>query len=249
MDIYSILASKPHNPHYINRYINFIEQCQQKNVGYEGSTAGHHICPQANDMFPEYKNFRYYPWNRAELTQRQHNIAHLLLWKTYRNKSMTFAWNMMKGDRNRSDEFILDYKKYMSEIGKENYDGKIACILEDGSYIRVSKEDFDNGGYFGNCKGKVVVKNKENVIFQVLKTDLRYLSGELVPISTDTVTVSIDGGNTFFRIDVSEYNKEIHTAPCSGKITVKDKKGKTYQVLKTDPRYLSGELVAFMEGK
>jgi len=31
MDIYKILASKPHNPHYLNRYIRFIEWCQLAN--------------------------------------------------------------------------------------------------------------------------------------------------------------------------------------------------------------------------
>ena len=249
MDIYTILASKPHNPHYLNRYINFIQQCQQKNVDYEGSTSGHHICPKANDMFPEYKDFRYYSWNKADLTPRQHDIAHLLLWKIYRNKSMTFAWNMMKGDRNRSTDFITDHKKYMSEMGKEKYDGKIACILEDGSYIRVFKEDFNNGGYFGNCKDKVVVKNNENIVFQVPKKDPRYLSGELVPVSKDIIIVSSDGGKTYFGVNASDYDEEIHTTPCFGKVTVKDKEGKTYQVSKTDTRYLSGELVPFMKGK
>ena len=54
MDIYSILSSKPHNPHYLNRYITFIEQCQQKNVDYHGYVENHHICQKADDMFPEY---------------------------------------------------------------------------------------------------------------------------------------------------------------------------------------------------
>ena len=83
MDIYPILASKPHNLHYLNRYINFIKQCQQKNIGYEGYVENHHICPKAKDMFPEYENFRQHPWNRAVLTARQHFIAHLILWKSY----------------------------------------------------------------------------------------------------------------------------------------------------------------------
>jgi hypothetical protein len=249
MDIYSILARKPHNLHYLNRYINFIEQCQLKNVGYTGPTASHHICPQANDMFPEYKDFRYHPWNRVDLTPRQHDIAHLLLWKIYRNKSMTFAWNIMKSGRNRSDEFISDHRKYMSEMGKEKYDNKIACIIEDGSYIRVSKEDFDTGEYFGNCKGKVVVKNKENIVFQVSKEDPRYLSGELVGVTTGMVTVSADGGKSFIHIPKHNYDYNIHVGPSTGKVTVKDKNGNTLHVTLEDSRYLSGELVHIMKGK
>lgn len=83
MDIYSILASKPHNSHYLNKYITFIQKCQLKNTNYNGNIEKHHICPKANDMFPEYKSFLIYPWNKAFLTHRQHFIAHILLWKTY----------------------------------------------------------------------------------------------------------------------------------------------------------------------
>lgn len=83
MDIYSILASKPHNPHYLNRYIKFIQECQQKNVGYEGYTENHHICPRANDLFPEYEKFSLNPWNCAALTARQHIIAHIILYYAY----------------------------------------------------------------------------------------------------------------------------------------------------------------------
>jgi hypothetical protein len=85
MDIYSILASKPHNHHYLNRYIEFIQNCQLKNVNYEGYTEKHHICPKADDMFPEYKSFIDYPWNCAVLTARQHIIAHLILCKVFPN--------------------------------------------------------------------------------------------------------------------------------------------------------------------
>ena len=37
IDIYSTLSSIPHNPHYLKRYINFIEGCKQKNVDIEGN--------------------------------------------------------------------------------------------------------------------------------------------------------------------------------------------------------------------
>ena len=85
MAIYSILSSKPHNPHYLNRYITFIEQCQQKNVDYHGYVENHHICPKADDMFPEYIDFTLHPWNKAPLTPRQHIIAHQILSKTFPN--------------------------------------------------------------------------------------------------------------------------------------------------------------------
>jgi len=79
-DIYAILASKPHNSHYLKRYVKFIFSCTHQPGEY---TEKHHICPKATDLFPEYRSFRQYPWNRVVLTARQHIIAHLLLWKSF----------------------------------------------------------------------------------------------------------------------------------------------------------------------
>lgn len=91
MDIYSILASKPHNPHYLNRYWKFIQSCQvaNQNLSKDTYTEKHHICPKAKDLFPEYKDFKKNDWNKVVLTARQHIISHLLLWKTYGGSQTT----------------------------------------------------------------------------------------------------------------------------------------------------------------
>jgi hypothetical protein len=80
--ILSILSSKPHNPHYLNRYVKFIEWCasQPKTEDYYES---HHICPKAKDLFPGYKDLILNKWNSIDLTARQHIIAHVILWKTF----------------------------------------------------------------------------------------------------------------------------------------------------------------------
>lgn len=87
IDIYSILASKPHNPHYLKRYIKFIENCEKSNSIKSkeelGKTNNHHICPKAQDLFPEYASFKEYSFNSIILTVRQHFIAHWMLMKTY----------------------------------------------------------------------------------------------------------------------------------------------------------------------
>jgi hypothetical protein len=99
MTIYAIneiLSSKSHNPHYLNRYIRFIEGCREVNEDYTGYTEKHHICPQAKDLFPEYKSLKKHPWNLVVLTPRQHFIAHRLLWKSYPEmKSMQQAFFLM----------------------------------------------------------------------------------------------------------------------------------------------------------
>jgi hypothetical protein len=252
MDIYSILSSKPHNPHYINRYITFIEQCQQKNVGYEGYVERHHICPRAKDMFPEYEDFRLHPWNCAILTPRQHDIAHTFLWKIYRNRSMTWARNiMMRNGGSRSKVFDADHRKYLSEIGKENYDGKIPAVDKEGKYIRVSKEELEaNDNLSGSCKGKVVVKDDSGRIMQVSIDDPRYISGELSFIATGKVSVRNEEGVTFqVSIDDPRYISGELVSVQKGKVTVKDCNGNTLSVDVNDPRYISGELVPFTKGK
>jgi hypothetical protein len=54
IDIYSILSSIPHNPHYLERYIKFIKGCKQKNLILEGYSEYHHICPRS--LFPKYES-------------------------------------------------------------------------------------------------------------------------------------------------------------------------------------------------
>jgi hypothetical protein len=111
-----ILFSKPNNPHYLKRYIRFIEGCQEVNEDFAGYTEKHHICPQAKDLFPEYKSLKKHPWNCAILTPRQHFIAHHLLWKAYPEmKSMQQAFFLMCHKNNNK----LDSRTY-SRLSEEN---------------------------------------------------------------------------------------------------------------------------------
>lgn len=106
MNIYEILATKPHNSHYLKRYINFIDLCLLKNktLSKNEYTETHHICPKADDLFPEYKDLRINRWNSIKLTARQHIIAHIILWKTY-GKSQYLAANYMVNVQNSSTKF------------------------------------------------------------------------------------------------------------------------------------------------
>jgi hypothetical protein len=83
--IIEILKSKPHNLHYLNRYIKFIDSCKTKNHDLSFNTyfETHHILPKAKELFPEYKDLRKYKWNAIKLTARQHIVAHIMLWKVY----------------------------------------------------------------------------------------------------------------------------------------------------------------------
>lgn len=125
MSIYTkILRSVKHDKRHLDRYINFMTFCERynnKNTKQEVYVA-HHICPR--EMFPEYESFGKNPWNRIYLTERQHFIAHIMLWKVYGNKSMTFAANMLsnfQGIRYTSrlyERLRLDFRKSISETNK-----------------------------------------------------------------------------------------------------------------------------------
>lgn len=84
-NIFEILQSKPHNPHYLRRYYNFINACSKINSTKSKEeldyTEKHHICPKS--LFKEFKNFRIHQWNCSVLTFRQHFISHWLLYKSY----------------------------------------------------------------------------------------------------------------------------------------------------------------------
>lgn len=149
MDIYSVLLSKPHNPHYLNRYITFIKQCQLKNVEYEGYVEKHHICPKAKDMFPEYESFNKHPWNCAVLTARQHFVAHMMLWKAYPGSySQTIAINLMIKNSTIKNSKVYekmrrDYYEYLESrkhIMSEKTSTRMKEKIENGNHVFLTKE-------------------------------------------------------------------------------------------------------------
>lgn len=114
MNIYAILSSKPHNAHYLNRYIKFIESRTQASCGED-----HHICPKADDLFPEYKSLNIFPWNKITLSFREHYIAHLLLHKAYGN-SQSRAFYMMSSINNCGGRLYESAKTKFVEWLKHN---------------------------------------------------------------------------------------------------------------------------------
>src|ERR1035437_217606 len=113
-DIYSILLSKPHNPHYLNRYWKFINLCIKSNsILILSDTEKHHICPKAKDLFPEYTTFKEFPWNKVILTIRQHKISHWILYKAYKGSQTSAFWLMQGTISGRLYEKLkLEYIEY-----------------------------------------------------------------------------------------------------------------------------------------
>lgn len=84
-DIRNMAIHKVKSIHYFERYLKLLEwfttinKSTNKGIYLES----HHLLPKADDMFPEYKSFKDYPWNKVRLTARQHFIAHWVLWKAF----------------------------------------------------------------------------------------------------------------------------------------------------------------------
>jgi hypothetical protein len=112
VDIYEILSSKPHNPHYLKRYYKFIVGCREKNKNLPVDTylEQHHICPKALDLFPEYRDLKKFAWNSIHLTAEQHIIAHVILWKAYKG-SQSQALECMLGLFNANTNQHLSNRK------------------------------------------------------------------------------------------------------------------------------------------
>ena len=113
--IYVLLKQSSVSDHLLHRYIKYINSCIQSNQNNptKEHTEKHHILPK--EMFPEYKSFNKFPWNCAELTIRQHMIAHYILWKLTNHSSQLSAFYLMSSGRgkfpNRQDTYLAKQAK------------------------------------------------------------------------------------------------------------------------------------------
>lgn len=206
MDIYSILSSKPHNSHYLNKYIQFITRCQQKNQGYQGYTERHHICPKS--MFPEYRSFIYNPWNCVILTARQHFIAHMILWKTYNNAQMTRAFGAMSSNFDiKNSKLYQNIREKYSKIVSKQMKNTVTIRNKDGKCTRIDKSDFDsNHMIYGSTKGMTYAIDMAGNSHYVKKDDPRFATGELKGNNAGTITIT--NGKTNKRIKPEEFIPE-----------------------------------------
>jgi hypothetical protein len=166
--IYGILASKPHNPHYLRRYLKFILSCLSKDES-TGFVEDHHICPKSKDLFPEYKSFKKHPWNKATLTGRQHFIAHWMLWKAY-GGSQSYAFMSMANGQ--------EYSKRQQRQAKVN--SRTYSMVREQAYKDLSVQR----------RGKANYRDKDGVSIYCRTDDPRVLSGELTSNTLGTCVLS-----------------------------------------------------------
>lgn len=161
LDIQTILESKPHNPHYLKRYVKFIEYCRRQS--YDGHTERHHICPKAKDLFPEHKDAT---WNYVDMSARHHIFAHVLLWKAFKGSQAT-ALDAMLGKFNSSTNHRLKHR-----------------IVPPSYIIRYLAKTREDAGIRKGVlhKGKAVYKNSEGDKFYLDIDDPQIQAQNLVGI-------------------------------------------------------------------
>lgn len=238
MDIYSILSSKPHNPHYLHKYIRFINNCQLKNVGYKGYTERHHICPKASDMFPEYKSFTQHPWNCVQLTLKQHYIAHLLLYKSYPDIRGAYLglWRMMssKPEKNKIPIYKNLKIKVKSGCG-ERMKGKTIIKTEVG-YEQISCDVYSPIIHDHANKNMVVIKVGDREYTRI--TSEEYQNGDFQHNTKNKAVVKDVDGNTF-QVDINDerYLSGELVGHTKGLRVVKDNMGQKF--MSNDPNLTS----------
>lgn len=167
MNILSILQSKPHNSHYLNRYYKFIQLCQEKNATID--VEAHHICPKAKDLFPEYTDGSVYTWNIVNLTYRQHLLAHWMLWKAYQG-SQVYAFVGMcqqkskRGNvRLKSSRAYEAAKKQANKMLKHQNKGFAIYIGKNGEKVRCKTDDprVLSGELTSSSKGRKYAKRDQ----------------------------------------------------------------------------------------
>ena len=100
-------------------------------------------------------------------------------------------------------------------------------------------------------KGHVTVVDKNGNTFSVLKTDSRYINGDVVSFNTGKVIAFDKIKNKNVIVSKEEYhnNKERYIGVTTGNVSVKDIDGNIHYVSVNDERYLSGKLIPLWYGR
>jgi len=177
----------------------------------------HHIIHKAKSLFPQYKNLKKNSWNASYLSYKNHFIAHWLLLKAVKEKSISFAFFSMKnkdlvmGRINKetiemyADEYE-DYYTHHKELVKDLSRGMVVCFDKDGKTCRVTSKEYQNN------------KDKYNTY------------------STDMLNVFDSEQNKTIRIDVKEYDRDIHSVWSKGMSRYYNKLTKNFDFISIENR-------------
>ena len=99
----------PYKENMIKRYVDFVFSRNYDRI--DSPIEKHHILPKS--IYPEYLSFINFPWNKVNLSYREHIIAHIMLHHIFGGK-MTFTVLRMVG-KDRIGLFNRQYDKIKRE--------------------------------------------------------------------------------------------------------------------------------------
>ena len=147
----------------IDRYLKFITK-----YSGTGGNVKHHILPKSNDCWPEFSDFKENAWNCALLTERQHFIAHWILWKAigglqtnafYQMKhceGMMLTSRVYESLRNSIDYDYLQLKRKQSNLNKYGVEN-----IQQVDEIRLRSQSTMKERY-GTCSPRLMGDGYEN---------------------------------------------------------------------------------------
>lgn len=275
MDIYALVLSQATNIHYAKRYVNYIAACVKKNQQNDdiGYTEKHHILPV--NRYPEFKNFKQYPWNCAVLTYRQHILAHWLLWKVFDDHAHVKAFRMMCNmeDKIPSRANTYTYQR-AREISQDRTEFEGYCVYQDSNgnshWLRTDDPKVLSGEVKHHQTGMAYYRGDDGTTLWLPTDHEDVLSGKYpciwkgVPKSEEGRNNIIEGihrtgfpaknaitGENLGRVPKSDPRWESGEiiALASGQACYKDSFGNNVRVSPDDPRVLSGELISINSGR
>lgn len=184
----------------------------------------------------------------------RNNIVESKEWANFRNEDGLSGGDTMSGRVSAKD---AKTKKSVGAVYKDDprwETGEIIhsragrCVVVDANnnQYSIEKDRYDENIHRNIRKNKVSAIDEEgNPV--IIDSDLFY-NGNYKGVCKDKLTVFDVTSNSYKQIDKSEYDRNIHLSPFTKKLVVKDKDGNTSKVSVDDPRYLSGELVAYTCG-
>lgn len=251
-----ILEEKPHNPHYLDRYLRFLNYCVTTDLNYKGNTEKHHICPASKTFWPEYKSFSKNPWNKIDLTPRQHYIAHYILARCY-GAGMWFAFNMMCNQTMDTRKYKVSsttYQELKENISKLMTGRVVSEETKQKQSISASEREphkYTLEKMKESVKDSIWIHNGiENK--RISKDDINlYENWETgrVPFSDDTKANMSKGKIGKKKPPVSDSHRKNLGKTVKGKVVVRDTQtGKKFRCDVNDPNYISGRYIHHSTG-
>lgn len=156
---------------YALRYIRFINHIRGLN---RKKGARHHILPKGSFEWGVYKSFKTNPWNLCVMTDREHYIAHLLLYLAFPdNDSIVFSFNMLRnfsGVRrssrayeehrimtsqavSRANSGLIRDDKFRATVSVRMSGKRTVRLKSSGVCIHIKTEEFDQEVHEGHRVG------------------------------------------------------------------------------------------------